>query len=532
MLKRTVLTVIAAVATLAFAASAHAAYLNVGTTNLGNATTTLYGNPAGAEFLAENTNGASGAAFGLYGLLTATSPTAGAAAVRAANNSTNGYGYGVFGTQAGSGTGVFGSTPSGRGVWGNTTSGIGVRGASSSGTGVFASSSSGIGVVGQHLAATGTVPGVSASTNSTAADADALVGTVTPTSPGLNSEGVRGVNNGTGANGIGVYGQQNGSGYGVYGYSPSGRGVAGFSGSWQGVFGHSNSQAGVVGESGSFDGVWGQAHSGTAAGVSGHNDNATGGYGVYGGSPNGYGVMGDGGAAGVRGVIGSGSGSGDAGVLGRTNAELGAGVEGLVGNSNGGLAIYGKDIYALGWAGYFDGNVNITAGHQLDIGGGCVLGCSSAQLRIDDPLDPAHRYLQHASVASSQQLDVYSGNVTTNGKGFATVTMPSWFQALNRSFRYQLTIVGGRGWNARVVKPLADNRFTIQSDQPKVKVSWQLTAVRHDRYANANPARVIVEKPKADRGKYVHPEVYGKPRSDGIGYQKPPTVPRKPVVKR
>jgi hypothetical protein len=158
-----------------------------------------------------------------------------------------------------------------------------------------------------------------------------------------------------------------------------------------------------------------------------------------------------------------------------------------------------------GWAGYFIGNVNIS-GH---------LYASAKDFRIDDPLDPAHKYLQHTSVESPDMMNIYNGNVTTDGHGFATIAMPRYFQALNRTFRYQLTIVGTRGWNARVVKEIAGNRFTIQTDQPSVKVSWQVTGIRHDPYANANRTAVEVRKPSADQGRYIHPELYGKPRRLG-----------------
>ncbi len=498
-----------ALAAFATASGAHAAYLVLGTTNTSNAPTTLTGTTAGAELLVKNANGSSASAFSLYGLLTATAPSANAAAVRGHNSSTNARGFGVWGSQAGSGTGVYGFAPSGKGVWGTTTSGTGVRGQSSTGIGVF----------GQHLAATGTAPGVEGLTNSTSGTA------------------------------AGVYGAS----------SSSGRGVAGFSDSWQGVYGHSNSQAGVVGESGSFDGVWGQAHSNTKAGVSGHND--AGGYGVWGGttgygtgvygtSPDGPGVRGTSSYLGVYGSSSSGFGvagasSGGYGVYGSSSSDAGvygnsySGTQGgVVGGSSGGDAIrgissapnfagiYGENAVGATNAGYFAGHVYI--------GGGCT-GCAGPSLlQIDDPLDPAHKYLQHSSVASSQQLDVYSGNVTTNAKGFATVQMPRWFQALNRSFRYQLTVVGRAHWEAKaaVWNEMRHNRFTIRTDQPKVKVSWLVTGVRQDRYANANPTQVIVPKPKADQGKYVHPELFGKPRSDVIGYQKPPRAPRRLPAKR
>jgi hypothetical protein len=122
-----------------------------------------------------------------------------------------------------------------------------------------------------------------------------------------------------------------------------------------------------------------------------------------------------------------------------------------------------------------------------------TLTASVKNFRIDHPLDPAGKYLQHASVESDELLDVYGGNVTTDGKGFATVTLPRWFQALNGDFRYQLTPIG-KLVLAAVIKPLAHNRFTIQTSKPDVRVSWQVTAVRHDAYARAHPLQVVVPK--------------------------------------
>lgn len=62
----------------------------------------------------------------------------------------------------------------------------------------------------------------------TAADAvSGVLGTIEPTAPGGFSAGVRGVNNGTGAVGIGVVGVHKQSGWGVYGHAPTGYGVVG-----------------------------------------------------------------------------------------------------------------------------------------------------------------------------------------------------------------------------------------------------------------------------------------------------------------
>src|SRR5262249_10565222 len=112
------------------------------------------------------------------------------------------------------------------------------------------------------------------------------------------------------------------------------------------------------------------------------------------------------------------------------SAGQGIGVGGYAPN---GFGVFGYS--PNNWAAWLDGRVTDTK--DLHVNG--TLYASAKNFRIDDPLDPAHKYLQHASVESNQLTNVYSGNATTNGKGFATVTLPAWFQALNRAFRYQLT---------------------------------------------------------------------------------------------
>ena len=75
--------------------------------------------------------------------------------------------------------------------------------------------------------------------------------------------------------------------------------------------------------------------------------------------------------------------------------------------------------------------------------------------------------------------NVYDGVVRTNARGFGTVTLPRYFQALNRSFRYQLTSLSGLQ-NVAVAKELANNRFVVQSAKPHARVSWQVTGIRKD----------------------------------------------------
>jgi hypothetical protein len=125
-------------------------------------------------------------------------------------------------------------------------------------------------------------------------------------------------------------------------------------------------------------------------------------------------------------------------------------------------------------------------------------------------------------------MNVYNGNVTTDGEGLATVTLPDYFEALNRDFRYQLTVIGTFA-QAIVAQEIEDGQFVIQTDQPNVKVSWQVTGIRQDPYARANRIVVEEDKPPEERGTYLHPEAHGQPESRGLttlraqreGYEEP-----------
>ena len=105
-------------------------------------------------------------------------------------------------------------------------------------------------------------------------------------------------------------------------------------------------------------------------------------------------------------------------------------------------------------------------------------------------------------------MTVYNGNVTTDANGFARVSLPSYFGALNTELKYQLTCIGTFA-QAIIAEEVRDNQFVIQTDKPNVKVSWQVTA-----YATILPRarRIVPEQENADLevGKYICPEVYGK----------------------
>lgn len=159
----------------------------------------------------------------------------------------------------------------------------------------------------------------------------------------------------------------------------------------------------------------------------------------------------------------------------------------------------------LQYAGYFQGNVHING--SLSKNGGTF--------KIDHPQDPENKYLVHSFVESPEMKNIYDGTITTNATGDATVEMPSYFQALNVSFRYQLTVIGQFA-QAIISEEISGNSFKIKTDKPNVKVSWMVTGVRNDEWAKANP--IVVEQPKlgTEKGKYLNPELHKQPATMGI----------------
>jgi len=220
----------------------------------------------------------------------------------------------------------------------------------------------------------------------------------------------------------------------------------------------------------------------------------SGGYGAAGmignGSPGGGDddAPGAGGAGGV--FTGGGNAAADFGVAdggdgidgtGGNGTGTGAGTsDGVGGSFTGGNAeVNGDGINAQagsGLAGNFLGDVEISG----------TLNGSAPAVKIDHPLDPANKYLLHASVESSEMMNIYTGNVTTDGRGYATVQLPGWFELLNTDFRYQLTVIGQFA-QAIVAHEIESNRFEIRTNAPNVKVSWQVAGVRQDAYAKSHP---------------------------------------------
>ena len=226
------------------------------------------------------------------------------------------------------------------------------------------------------------------------------------------------------------------------------------------------------------------------------------------------------GAGGIFAEGGAGS-AGGAGIfaLGGGAEEGGCCADGPGGYFEGGSNNFSGDgIDALsggGWAGNFSGNLNVTG----------AIFAGTKDFKIDHPLDPANKYLLHASVESSEMMNIYSGNVITDGQGEAVVHLPNWFEVLNTDFRYQLTVIGQFA-QAIVAREIQNGEFSIRTSSPDVKVSWQITGVRHDAYAKAHPLVVEEQKDARLRGFYIHPELYGAPAEKQIEWARHPALMR------
>lgn len=228
-------------------------------------------------------------------------------------------------------------------------------------------------------------------------------------------------------------------------------------------------------------------------------------------SPGGVGVVGFGGSAtnssggtggSLIGGVSTGGNGGDGlfavGALGvGAGKKGGRGIVAIPGGGAGGAI--------AGLAGEFLGDVEVSG--NLSKGGG--------SFKIDHPLDPENKFLYHSFVESPDMMNIYNGNITTDENGTAVVSLPDWFQALNKDFRYQLTVVGTFA-QAIVGEKIKGNRFTIKTSVPGVEVSWQVTGIRKDAYANRHRIQVEEAKPEAERGLYLHPDAFDQPEEKGI----------------
>ncbi len=200
----------------------------------------------------------------------------------------------------------------------------------------------------------------------------------------------------------------------------------------------------------------------------------------------------------------------------KVTSSTGAGINGI---GNFGHGIVGVS-YLSGWsgivgrggvsgalAGWFIGDVNIDG----------TLSKGAGSFKIDHPLDPTNKNLYHSFVESPDMMNIYNGNVELDANGEAMVVMADWFEALNMEFRYQLTCIGGFA-PVYIAEELSDNQFKIAGGTSGMKISWQVTGIRHDAFANANRIQVEEIKDERERGKYLHPKAFNLPKTLGVSY--------------
>ena len=123
-------------------------------------------------------------------------------------------------------------------------------------------------------------------------------------------------------------------------------------------------------------------------------------------------------------------------------------------------------------------------------------------------------------------MNIYNGNVTTDEGGEATIVLPDYFEALNRDFRYQLTVIGQFA-QAIVAEEVRNNRFRITTNIPNVKVSWQVTGIRRDAWAERHRIPVEEEKAEPERGFYLHPDLFGHAEDHGVEWSRRPDLMRR-----
>ncbi|ABF39196.1 hypothetical protein Acid345_0191 [Candidatus Koribacter versatilis Ellin345] len=453
----------------------------------------------------------------IYGLSTATS----AAGIGVYGATTSSAGYGLFGANnATTGTAV--------GVRGTSLSngGIAVYGTANTATGTatgvkgITQSPSGYGVVGQNTATTGNAMGIralsaSASGYALVANETAPSGSTTGLLSTISSPGGTAlvVQDTTGAAKL-ISGQSGAGNTEVFAVDTYGHvhATASFNADYAvtafemntgyllantSVASYSSAVTGYAGTGGGGGGEFYGAITPAFYGVQGYS---------------GHGALSDLANSGYSGLSASGGVfSGPNGVIAITSTKDGTGgyaVTGIGADSNGvgvtginlgatGFAVYGSDkVNASGsYAGFFSGKVYAS---------GTFTHAGPAFQIVDHPADPANKTLTHASVESSEMKNIYDGVVTTDASGEADVVLPSYMEAYNHEFRYQLTAIGQFA-QAIVSREIQNSRFTIKTDKPLVKVSWQVTGVRNDAYAKAHPLEVESEKPESQRGRYFHP---------------------------
>lgn len=194
------------------------------------------------------------------------------------------------------------------------------------------------------------------------------------------------------------------------------------------------------------------------------------------------------------------------GVYSEVSSPQGIGVYGQNNVANNtGHGIYGNNPSGSGWAVFASGR-SATTGTKSFV--------------IDHPLDPENKMLLHYSSESPEPQNFYNGIARTDERGYATITLPDYYEAINRDPRYSLTVIDEGDSDmfvlAKVVRKIKNGQFVIRTSAPNVEVSWEVKAIRNDRWVQEKGAPTEVDKVGLQRGRYLMPSLYGQPDSNGM----------------
>ncbi|MFT7507317.1 MAG: hypothetical protein ACI92I_000460, partial [Acidimicrobiales bacterium] len=117
----------------------------------------------------------------------------------------------------------------------------------------------------------------------------------------------------------------------------------------------------------------------------------------------------------------------------------------------------------------------------------------------------------HSFVESPDAKNMYDGIAILDAQGEAIISLPDYFEVLNKNAVFLLTplLVASPGIYVKN-KGITNNQFTIGGGTPNAKVSWQVTGTRQDPYIVANPIINEVEKGPdelVDKGEYLFKDV-------------------------
>jgi hypothetical protein len=265
----------------------------------------------------------------------------------------------------------------------------------------------------------------------------------------------------------------------------------------------------------STDNVDGSSHAVHAALISGGDGVA-----VYGTSAtqDGYGFGGffEGGYTGIYGKVNPTADQYYIGIQGEADGGSGTnfGIRGIASGSGSNYGVYGSAVSGgtTDWAGYFNGDVNITG--SLSKGGGSFL--------IDHPLDPENKTLRHNFVESPENLCMYRGHAKLDDRGTAVITMPDYFIALTKENEATVTLtpIGERPFLVSYQWQGDYSAFRIFGEKQR-EVSYTVLADRDDPVIHQLYKPVVEEKGNGnfEKGKLLYPRAYGYGEEKGIDYE-------------